>query len=107
MLYEHFKGNLLNYKLIVTNYSDKVDPEVGQMIRLETPLKTTQTSFITNTSYSNYRKDIWPQSSLTVELKETVRMHKLMAFITRDMRFIGYNMTAMMDSGKIEKLYDR
>jgi len=30
-----------------------------------------------------------------------------MVFITRDMRFIGYNMTAMMDSGKIEKLYDR
>jgi hypothetical protein len=23
------------------------------------------------------------------------------------MKFLGYNMTAMLDSGKIEKLYDR
>ena len=77
------------------------------MIKLQKPLKTFQAQFITNSSYSNYRKDIWPRSSMVVELRSSLRQHQLMVFVTRDMRFIGYNMTAMMDSGKIEKLYDR
>lgn len=106
-LSEHFKGNLLSYKLSIWNKTGFVRHEIQDMIKLQNPLKTLATSFISNTSFGNIRQNSWPQSSVTVEMKYTLRVYQLLAFITRDMRFLGYNMTAMMDSGKIQKVYDR
>ncbi len=105
---DHFTGNLLDIQLSIENKTDYVRLEVTDMIKMQAPLKSYSSQFISDTSFGNIRLDSWPRSSVIFEYREKkkIRVYPVMAMITRDMRFIGYNMSSLKDSGTVSKMFE-
>lgn len=94
----------MDFDLTIGSTFEHVPTEVHLMISLRKPFQMYNSMFVHDTSYLNLRLRSFPRSSVIAQEYNALNKNWTslsLHFVTRDMRFIGFNLSGYTDGGSM------